>query len=32
MPLNPDIIPLFPGLIVGVALCIVVVAKGWWRA
>ncbi|MDQ1169578.1 hypothetical protein QE392_001382 [Microbacterium proteolyticum] len=30
--LAPDTIPLFPGLIVGVALSIIVVAKGWWRA
>lgn len=32
MPLNPDTIPLVPGLIVGVALAIVVIAEGWWRA
>lgn len=30
--LNPDSIPLFPGIIAAVALAIIVVAKGWWRA
>lgn len=30
--LAPDCIPVLPGLIVGLALTVLVIVKGWWRA